>query len=880
MKKLGLLLLLTLSIFVLSACDPKTDTEPDPDPVPIVNYTVTFNIAGGSAVSSQEVESGTITTVPVAPTKEGYTFTIWYETDDTVAFDFLTPITADITLTAYWTEVVPEITDMDLVDEDIQYLIDNLYDEDGILNLVSTAKVNRSRVTWEIDSIYVTSEGIVLPLPNGSDATTTTITATVKFNDATKTKSFDIPLTTTEEVVLTTVKSIPFENLTTEYDVDDDDVTVDLYFETDGNVPYIKLTDFFSLVEGFIDPATVFVESTVEGVLTISYEYYDEEEDYTYDMILTVDSTENTIDVNDPAFYWAYVYSVETNYGRHIEYMDETYPGYSYDEGTNINYDLDDFNLDIVLYQDEVLLPYYMANQLFAGSSYYNVYYNVDGLYGIYSLPSTGSDELNTIRSSSENYHDIPVDILIHTFNMLAFNLDNLYGLKDIMDIDTYYTLLYENADSLLDNNAGDFELALRDFLLLTLDEPHTSYGYPSFYNAPQNEGPLTNSLAFYGERMNEWYNDGLFATDDAIGAKWGKASGTNWNAVNKPDYWFVDDVTVMLSLNDFYTSDIEVSYTFDYTLAENALEVEDGSLILPSITEGNKFWYYKNSTQENTIVEIIVKGVEETYVTDYKAALVSLGATLVQQDTDEDEKDNGYYTLTVGGVVYMVQVAYDAEYDAFYVGVNDTAPAAYEDEWVLIADTHDTVNGDSAVYMELVFEQIIAEKPLVEDVILDLTWNTGGNVGALYRIVGFITDDPFQTSRIDGDTNGTSTSYVDIDDGIPSYAHLNWALLTTPTTFSAANDLANLFKANDFGPIIGIQSGGGACSITPILLPTGSAFTMSSNGIGAYRTGAGTVEDPYEYHNTEFGIVPDYPLSMTNIYDEATLLAILDTVY
>ncbi len=91
---------------------------------------------------------------------------------------------------------------------------------------------------------------------------------------------------------------------------------------------------------------------------------------------------------------------------------------------------------------------------------------------------------------------------------------------------------------------------------------------------------------------------------------------------------------------------------------------------------------------------------------------------------------------------------------------------------------------------------------------------------------------------------------------------------------------MANLFKANDFGPIIGIQSGGGACSITPILLPTGSAFTMSSNGIGAYRTGAGTVEDPYEYHNTEFGIVPDYPLSMTNIYDEATLLAILDTVY
>ena len=75
------------------------------------------------------------------------------------------------------------------------------------------------------------------------------------------------------------------------------------------------------------------------------------------------------------------------------------------------------------------------------------------------------------------------------------------------------------------------------------------------------------------------------------------------------------------------------------------------------------------------------------------------------------------------------------------------------------------------------------------------------------------------------------------------------------------------------------MKTGGGACSITPILLPSGTVFTMSSNGIGATRSGTGTVEDPYVYIDTEFGFNPDYSVGLDLIYDTDTLVAIINPV-
>ncbi len=66
--------------------------------VPVEEYDVTFNSVGGDAVPMQTVESGDLAAAPGAPTKMYFSFQRWLL--DGEAFDFSTPITADITLVA------------------------------------------------------------------------------------------------------------------------------------------------------------------------------------------------------------------------------------------------------------------------------------------------------------------------------------------------------------------------------------------------------------------------------------------------------------------------------------------------------------------------------------------------------------------------------------------------------------------------------------------------------------------------------------------------------------------------------------------------------------------------------------------------------------
>jgi uncharacterized repeat protein (TIGR02543 family) len=65
---------------------------------------VKFDTNGGSLVDAQIILEGDTATEPADPTFDGFTFGGWY-TDDTTfleAYDFATPVTADITLYAKW----------------------------------------------------------------------------------------------------------------------------------------------------------------------------------------------------------------------------------------------------------------------------------------------------------------------------------------------------------------------------------------------------------------------------------------------------------------------------------------------------------------------------------------------------------------------------------------------------------------------------------------------------------------------------------------------------------------------------------------------------------------------------------------------------------
>lgn len=92
--------------------------------VRVVRHTVTFDTNGGSIIEKVSVVSGEPVSAPESPKKEGYIFTGWYSDSNlTIAYDFNSPVTEDITLYAKWIKIADNDDSDD--DEDIPTPNDN-----------------------------------------------------------------------------------------------------------------------------------------------------------------------------------------------------------------------------------------------------------------------------------------------------------------------------------------------------------------------------------------------------------------------------------------------------------------------------------------------------------------------------------------------------------------------------------------------------------------------------------------------------------------------------------------------------------------------------------------------------------------------------------
>ena len=71
----------------------------------MIDYTVSFEVNGGSAVANQSVTNGSRAAAPADPTRYGYAFLGWYaDASFTAKYDFATPVTGNVTVYAKWTE--------------------------------------------------------------------------------------------------------------------------------------------------------------------------------------------------------------------------------------------------------------------------------------------------------------------------------------------------------------------------------------------------------------------------------------------------------------------------------------------------------------------------------------------------------------------------------------------------------------------------------------------------------------------------------------------------------------------------------------------------------------------------------------------------------
>jgi len=157
-----------------------------------------------------------------------------------------------------------------------------------------------------------------------------------------------------------------------------------------------------------------------------------------------------------------------------------------------------------------------------------------------------------------------------------------------------------------------------------------------------------------------------------------------------------------------------------------------------------------------------------------------------------------------------------------------------------------------------------------VENVVIDLSYNTGGNIGAVLRIFGYMTDDQL-LYHSQNPADGSAVTYH-IESSYTPYEY-NWYIISSSVTFSAANMMVSMAQELDIATVMGQPSSGGASSIGTIITPDGTCLLVSTNNVLSTRIG--TTPETYEYISVESGIDVDY--LMSNVTSDEEIISVID---
>lgn len=189
----------------------------------------------------------------------------------------------------------------------------------------------------------------------------------------------------------------------------------------------------------------------------------------------------------------------------------------------------------------------------------------------------------------------------------------------------------------------------------------------------------------------------------------------------------------------------------------------------------------------------------------------------------------------------------------------------------------------DSYFYMRHCMNDI-SKHSEVNDVVLDLSLNGGGNIGAMQRVLGFLTDKVLLDYEYDTLTNEYSCNHFKVDtdgDGYydnDAYDQYRWTILSSMNTFSAANDFVCKIKNQSIAKVIGQKSGGGMCSVLPLVLADGTPIAISSNNTSRYMKTNNSGKNIY--YSIEHGLSPNMEIPYADFYNDTKLVDYVDHAY
>jgi hypothetical protein len=490
---------------------------------------------------------------------------------------------------------------------------------------------NGSFLYWSSsDPNIITNRGFIIPPPVGSDPAVVTLTCRVVNGGFITEEDYNITVDPFGEVSVTNSVELPFYGTSEEYVVADKPF-VELFYVNNGTVPYIDIETYINMLDGAIEASELMYTPVGEDVLEVSYDVSWEDFDGTIindTYTAVINFTDNTFAVDTFDFFGNYVADTSSDYGDGLNYIDAEYV-----DSNPIVIPLGEYNFDIITYDDGgttlYLMPLAVTNLLFAGNIYYDAYYNGDAIYGIDTFSLSGIDQddplWDDVRVSSLNTEDMSEDMKWASYNFLALAFDYFYGLKEDHGVDTHYDLLSASAQSIITGSDSDLYNFMFDWAY-GLDDLHSWHIFGGYYNQPSWPGLSINDL---GPKSRAWYEQGLWAMDDLIEAKYGSAG-----MPEMPNFELLDnDKTAVVHITGFT---IDTPDEFKATLDSLPASVENVVIDLSDNTGGNvgavfrifgymtesAFTYHSQNPTDGSAVTIYIESDYVAY--DYNWYIVS----------------------------------------------------------------------------------------------------------------------------------------------------------------------------------------------------------------------------------------------------------------
>lgn len=219
---------------------------------------------------------------------------------------------------------------------------------------------------------------------------------------------------------------------------------------------------------------------------------------------------------------------------------------------------------------------------------------------------------------------------------------------------------------------------------------------------------------------------------------------------------------------------------------------------------------------------------------------------------------------MEIGNTAYITFDKFDGELDTDYYGALE-AGERIEDTIGIIMYAH---------------SQITRENSPIENVVLDLSMNTGGWAdAAIYTIGWFLGDCTIHSEDAITGAQGSITYNVDVNgdrvfDENDTIAHLNRYCIISPVSFSCGNLVPATFKASGEVTLLGRRSGGGACVVQPLSTADGTLWAISG------RQRLSTMSNGALY-DVDQGVDPDVVIDkVENFYDREALTAYINNLY